>query len=146
MPLVRYRSGDVTRFLAGPSEKSGLRGQRIEKLKGRLNEWTATAMGNIAPWMFEPILNSVKGLSPDWQIAIDKDSHKDLIELHVETLDDAANPSDLKEAVFSNIRKGFVDAWKSYELGLFKMDVKLHPKGELRNGRKLLRLVAKRKF
>ena len=96
--------------------------------------------------MFEPILNSVKGLSPDWQIAIDKDSHKDLIELHVEMLDDAVNPSDLKEAVFSNIRKGFVDAWKSYELGLFKMDVKLHSKGALRNGRKLMRLVDKRKF
>ncbi len=155
MPLVRYRSGDITRFidektpLKGGSAAlldGGLPGRRIEKLRGRVNEWTATAIGNLAPWMFEPILNSVKGLSLDWQITIDKDSHKDLIELHVEALDDAANPSDLKEAVFSNIRKGLTDVWKSYELGLFKMDVKLHPKGALRNDRKLLRLVDKRKF
>ena len=80
MPLIRYRSGDVTKFLDRNSP-SGLPGRRIAKLRGRVNEWTATAMGNLAPWMFEPILNSVKGLSPDWQIAIDKDSHKDLIEL-----------------------------------------------------------------
>ena len=145
MPLVRYRSGDITRFLEGPSD-NGLPGRRIEKLRGRVNEWTATAMGNLAPWMFEPILNSIKGLSSDWQIIVDKDSHKDLIEFHVEALDGALNPSDLKEIIFSNIRKELTDAWKSYELGLFKMDLRLHAKGTLRNGRKLMRLVDKRKF
>jgi len=154
MPLVRYRSGDITKFLephppksaADRNSPSGLPGRRIAKLRGRVNEWTATAMGNLAPWMFEPILNSIKGLSSDWQIIIDKDSHKDLIELHVETLDGAVNPSDLKEIIFSNIRKELTETWKSYELGLFKMDLRLHAKGTLRNGRKLMRLVDKRKF
>ena len=145
MPLIRYRSGDVTKFLDRNSP-SGLPGRRIAKLRGRVNEWTATAMGNLAPWMFEPILNSIQGLSSDWQIIIEKDSHKDLIELHVEALDGAVNPSDLKEIIFSNIRKELTDAWKSYELGLFKMDLRLHAKGTLRNGRKLMRLVDKRKF
>jgi len=154
MPLVRYRSGDITKFLephppksaADRNSPSGLPGRRIAKLRGRVNEWTATAMGNLAPWMFEPILNSIKGLSSDWQIIIDKDSHKDLIEFHVEALDDVVNPSDLKEIIFSNIRKELTDAWKSYELGLFKIDLRLHAKGTLRNGRKLVRLVDKRKF
>lgn len=165
MPLVRYRSGDITRFIdektpppargwsaSGGKGGSaahfggGLPGRRIEKLRGRVNEWTATAMGNLAPWMFEPILNSIKGLSSDWQIIIDKDSHKDLIELHVEALDGAVNSLDLKEIIFSNVRKELTEAWKSYELGLFKMDLRLHAKGTLRNGRKLMRLVDKRKF
>ena len=125
----------------------GLPGKRIEKLKGRVNEWTATAMGNLAPWMFEPVFGPVKGLTPDWQIVIDKDSHKDLIELHVEASEDnPVSEADLREIVFSNIRKELQEAWKSYELGLFKMDLKLHAKGQLRNGRKLARLVDKRKF
>ena len=167
MPLVRYRSGDITRFIERPSspeanpslrwirrwtnppqaDKGGLPGKRIEKLKGRVNEWTATAMGNLAPWMFEPVFGPVKGLTPDWQIVIDKDSHKDLIELHVEASEDnPVSEADLREIVFSNIRKELQEAWKSYELGLFKMDLKLHAKGQLRNGRKLARLVDKRKF
>ena len=69
MPLIRYRSGDVTKFLDRNSP-SGLPGRRIAKLRGRVNEWTATAMGNLAPWIFEPILNSIQGLSADWQIII----------------------------------------------------------------------------
>ena len=45
MPFLRYKSGDLTRFIKGPS-KSGLPGRRITKLKGRVNEWTATGFGN----------------------------------------------------------------------------------------------------
>ncbi len=145
MPLVRYRSGDITRFLDG-SSKSGLPGRRIEKLKGRMNEWTATAMGNLAPWMFESIFSSIKGVGPDWQILIDKKNNKDFIEFHIERLDEDKPDARFKEEVLLEFRKELTDAWKSYELGFFAMDLKVHPKGSLRVGRKLTRLVDRRTF
>jgi len=163
MPLVRYRSGDITKFLEPHPPKSaadrnsphGLPGRRIAKLKGRVDEWTATAMGNLAPWMFEAIFGALNigahGRAPvlgeDWQIVIQKEGDKDRIELHVEGMNgEGAGETDVREKVFRQIEFQLTDAWKSYQLGLFKMDLKLHPAGTLRQGRKLVRLIDKRKF
>ena len=153
MPLVRYRSGDLTRFAEGPS-KSGLPGRRIEKLKGRVDEWVATAMGNIAPWMFETIFSPMTELGPDWQIEILKEGHKDLIVFHLEPAtqpaggpaNGGASPPDLKGKILAGIRENLSDAWKIYEMGLMKFDLRLHPQGTLRSGRKLKRIVDKRQF
>lgn len=145
MPLVRYRSGDITRFIDRPSN-SGLPGRRIEKLKGRVNEWTATAMGNVAPWMFEPIFSAVQGIGPDWQIVIEKENNKDMIWFNVEALNGGRPESSLREEIFSKIKTEIADGWKNYEKGFFNMDLKVHPKGALRTGRKLTRLVDRRVF
>lgn len=162
MPLVRYRSGDITRFAEGPS-KAGMPGRRVEKLKGRVDEWVATAMGNIAPWMFETIFSPMAELGPDWQIEILKEGHKDLIVFHLES---ATRPADrsaaeasgggpangnaslpyLKEKILAGIRENLSDAWKIYEMGLMKFDLELHPQGTLRNSRKLKRIVDRRSF
>ena len=144
MPLVRYKSGDITRFIEGPS-RSGLPGRRIEKLKGRVSEWTATGFGNMAPWMFEPVVRSVGGLGEDWQIEIEKVGHKDLVRLNVES---QAGPDDagIKERLFSGLRTYLPDAWKLYQMDLCKLDVRIFPKGSLREGRKLVHMVDKRKF
>ncbi len=145
MPLVRYRSGDITRFLEGRTP-SGLPGRRIAKLRGRVNEWTATAIGNFAPWIFEPLFSEIKGIGPDWQIVIDKRGPKDLLEFHVENENGGRNESELREEFFGRFKKHLTDAWKAYEMGLCFMDLKAHPKGTLREGRKLSRLVDRRRF
>ena len=144
MPLVRYKSGDITRFIEAPS-KSGMPGQRIEKLKGRVNEWTATGFGNLAPWMFEPVIGGVNGLGEDWQILVDKDGHKDLVTVQVEASNGALSDA-LKKGVLDGIRSHLPDAWKLYEMDFCKLDVRVLPKGSLRQGRKLARLVDKRRF
>ncbi len=144
MPLVRYRSGDITRFLAGTT-KGGLPGKRIEKLRGRVDEWTATAMGNLAPWMFEDVLGSVAGISTDWQIVVDKENIKDHIYFCVES-QNGRSPSEIEKDIFSGVQRSLPDAWRSFEQGMFKMDVQIVPQGALRQGRKFKRLVDKRIF
>ncbi len=144
MPLVRYKSGDITRFIEGRS-KAGLPGRRIEKLKGRVNEWTATGFGNLAPWMFEPVLGSVPGLGEDWQIVVDKEGNKDLVELHVESTNGKSD-QEIKENIFTGLQSHLPDAWNLYQMDLCKLDVKIFQKGSLRKGRKLSRLVDRRKF
>ncbi len=155
MPLVRYKSGDITKFLEAYPPKSAadrnsrdanqIPGRRIAKLKGRVNEWTATGFGNVAPWMFEPVLESVTGLGEDWQIVIDKEGNKDLIELHVESVN-GRNDQEIKENIFSSLKSQLPDSWNLYQMNLCKFDVKVSPKGSLRTGRKLLRLMDRRKF
>jgi phenylacetate-CoA ligase len=147
MPLVRYRSGDVTRFIYTPS-KSGLRGQRIEKLKGRLDEWTATAMGNLAPWMFEPIFKGIDEIGEDWQVSVDKDGNKDLIQLHVEMKSGHIQTEIVKNKILENMKRDLGEAYRTAEIGgtFMKMELKFHPTGTLRVGRKLKRLVDNRKF
>jgi phenylacetate-CoA ligase len=144
MPLIRYRSGDVTRFLEGPST-SGLPGRRIAKLRGRVDEWTVTAMGNIAPWMFEPLFGSVRSLAGDWQITVDKDGPKDVVTFNVERAGDATDAA-IREGVFSGFRAEFGECWRVAEMGLLKLDLKVHPAGSLRTGRKLKRILDRRKF
>lgn len=145
MPLVRYRSGDVTRFLEGPS-KSGLPGRRIEKLKGRVDEWTVTAMGNIAPWMFETVFAGIEGIGPDWQIVVDKEGMKDRVTFHVEALDTVSDASALRARVLAGLERQFPDAFKIYEMGLLTLDLAVNPPQSLRRDRKLRRIVDKRVF
>ncbi len=143
MPLLRYKSGDITRFVETPS-KIGMPGRRIEKLKGRMNEWVATAMGNVAPWMFEPIMDGVPGISSDWQLTIEKAGHLDRLTMTAEA--DAPASEELKKKILSQFSAVMPDVWKNYQKGFFEIDARIVPKNSLRTGRKLLRIVDKRQF
>ncbi len=144
MPLIRYKSGDVTRFLEGRS-KSGLPGKRIDKLKGRIDEWTPTAMGNIAPWMFETLFSGFQGIVADWQIEVTKEESgvKDRVTFHLEHAGDAAA---LRAQFLDAFGREFPEQTRQGKMGLFSMDVAVHAPGSLRTGRKLKRIVDKRKF
>lgn len=157
MPLVRYKSGDITRFLDSyppqsaadrnsHGNKDKLPGRRIAKLKGRVNEWVATAMGNIAPWMFEPIFSELPGLTGDWQVVLNKKDNKDLIEFRVESANGSLDANSVKQGIFSGIKNSLPDSWRMYEMGLFHFEANILPKGSLRQSRKLIRIVDQRKF
>jgi len=143
MPLIRYKSGDITRFLEGPS-KENLPGRRIEKLKGRVNEWVATAMGNVAPWMFEPVLGPVLGISSDWQIVLEKAGHLDRITVTAEA--DSTSAASIREKILAQWSVVMPDVWRNFKKGFFELDAKIVPKNSLRTGRKILRIVDNRKF
>jgi phenylacetate-coenzyme A ligase PaaK-like adenylate-forming protein len=115
-------------------------------LKGRVNEWVATAMGNIAPWVFEPIFSAVPGISPDWKVVLKKKNNKDLIEFHMESSNGALDMGFVKEALYSKIKTVLPDSWKMHEMNLFHFDTQIFPKGSLRQGRKLMRESFKRFF
>ena len=144
MPLVRYRSGDITRFITG-SSKSGLPGRRIHKLKGRVDEWTPTAVGNFAPWLFEPVFAKVPEISADWQIVIDKEENKDSIEFRMES-DKNGGKDGIGEKFFVVLADELPDVWKLYKMDLCRMRTKIVPKGSLRESRKLRRIVDNRRF
>jgi len=65
MPLIRYRTGDVARWLSEPCP-CGLPFRRLSALRGRLDEQVSCAWGNLHPDFFEPLLREVPGLGSDW--------------------------------------------------------------------------------
>ena len=144
MPLIRYRSTDVTRLVDVPCP-CGLFAERIAKIRARCDEMVVCGMGNVGPWVFEEILRGIENLSPDWQAVVRLEACRDLIELHVE-LDPGTRENGLQHAVRDNMRERFADFWKNYQMGLYEFRVIPHSRGTLRQARKIKRVVDDRQL
>jgi len=142
MPLIRYRSTDVTRLVDAPCA-CGLFAKRITKIRARCDEMVVCGMGNVGPWVFEEILRGIDNLSTDWQAVVRLEACRDLIELHVE-LDGHENG--LQQMVRDHMRERFADFWKNYQMGLYEFRVIPHERGSLRQARKMKRVVDDRQL
>src|SRR6266545_1248386 len=144
MPLIRYRSTDLTRLVDEPCD-CGLFAKRIAKIRARTDEMVVCGMGNVSPWVFAEVLRDVNGHGADWQAVIKHDGRRDVIELRVE-LEHIDRQPDLERAVLDNLRKGFANFWKNYEMKLYEFRVVPCQLGSLRNGRKLKQVVDQREM
>jgi phenylacetate-CoA ligase len=142
MPLIRYRSTDITRLIDEPCA-CGLFAKRIAKLRGRADEMVVCGMGNVGPWVFSELLRDVLGVGADWQAVVRHDGRRDTIELHVE-LEHIFRQAEVEKDVLSHLRQQFADFWKNYEMKLYELRVVAHARGTLRQGRKLKRVVDER--
>lgn len=143
MPLIRYRSTDVTKLI-NETCKCGLPANRIAKLKGRVDEMIVCGMGNISPWVFAEILREVPLVGDDWQVRVWHAENIDTVELRLETA--YADESHIREAIDANIRKNlhtrFPDFQKNLDMKLFEFRINIVKPDSLRKARKLQRLVA----
>ncbi len=143
MPLVRYRSTDITAFIDEPCTCALRVARRIAKIRGRSDEMVNCGMGNLSPWFFEQLLDDLPEITRDWQVGVLRTGNHDTIEFRVE-LRDGATAATVTEAIRQRVRERIPDSWRNYELGLFEFDVRFQTPGTLRAGRKLRRLVDER--
>lgn len=139
MPLVRYRAGDVTRLVDEPC-RCGLFARRLARIRARADEMVVCGMGNVGPWVFDEILRDVEGAGTDWQVVVDSNGRFDVLELSLESADGLSR-SALETAVLGNLGKRFPDFARNLDMGLYELHVSLEPRGALRQGRKLRRIV-----
>jgi phenylacetate-CoA ligase len=144
MPLIRYRSTDVTRLVDDPCP-CGLFARRLAKIRARCDEMVVCGMGNVGPWVFEEILRGVRGVGQDWQAVVRHEGARDVVELRVE-LDGMSHHGEVERAVRENLRRRFADFWKNYEMRLYELRVVPAARGSLRPGRKLKRLADERQM
>jgi phenylacetate-CoA ligase len=144
MPLIRYRSTDVTHLINEPCE-CGLFTKRIAKIRARTDEMVVCGMGNVGPWVFAEVLRGVNGSGPDWQAIVKHDGRRDVVELHVE-LEKSVPHAEVERAIVANLRERFTDFWKNYEMKLYEFRVVPCELGSLRNGRKLKRVLDQRQM
>lgn len=143
MPLIRYRSTDVTRLVEEPCP-CGLFAKKIAKIKGRVDEMIVCGMGNISPWVFAEILRDVPLVTDEWQVRVWHENQTDVVELCVEIFH--SDEEHIREAVIKNIKQNlrlrFPDFEKNLEMKLYDFRVSAVERGSLRTARKLKRLVA----
>ncbi|MCA1814849.1 MAG: AMP-binding protein [Acidobacteria bacterium] len=144
MPLVRYRSTDVTRLVEEPCA-CGLRVSRIGKIRARADEMVVCGMGNVGPWVFAELLRDAPGVGAEWQAIILNDGCRDVIELRVEMKDPSARRG-AEAAVLDSLRLNFTDFWKNREMKLYDLRLVPCPPSTLRAKRKLKRVVDERRM
>ena len=143
MPLIRYRTGDVARWVPEPCA-CGLPFRRLSPLRGRLDEQVSCAWGNLRPDFFEPLLAEVPRLPNDWQVGLYERDFTTVVQIRLELEGDAAARERAVQAVLGALQRTRPDAWSAYCQRLIDLEVVFVAPGTLRTGRKLLRLVDER--
>ncbi len=143
MPLIRYRSTDITKLINEPCP-CGLFAKRIAKIAGRADEMIVCGMGNISPWVFAEILRGISTVSDEWQVRIWHENLRDIVEIRVETafIEDLNERVKIVEKVKENLRERFPDFQKNLEMKLYELRVVPVERFNLRTSRKLKRLIS----
>jgi len=85
-PLIRYRTGDISRLIPDPC-RCGRTHIRMERVLKRSDDMLTIRGINIFPAQVEAILQDIDGAEPDYQLIIDKEGALDAVELKVEVGD-----------------------------------------------------------
>lgn len=80
LPIIRYRTRDLTRLLA-PTARSM---RRIDKITGRSDDMLIIRGVNVFPTQIEEIICKQKGLSPHYLIELSREGNLDQVALTVE--------------------------------------------------------------
>ncbi|MEU9153495.1 phenylacetate--CoA ligase PaaK [Streptomyces sp. NPDC048417] len=104
LPIVRYRTRDLTRLLPGTA-RPGFR--RIEKITGRCDDMIILRGVNVFPSQVEEIVLRTPGVAPHFQIQISQRGRMDHMTVRVEARHDAG-PAD-REAAAKTIAQGIKD-------------------------------------
>jgi phenylacetate-CoA ligase len=86
LPIVRYRTGDLTRLLPGTARTM----RRIEKVTGRSDDMLIVRGVNLFPTQVEELILRVPGLSPHFQLVLSRPKRLDELTVRVEARPDAA--------------------------------------------------------
>ena len=74
MPLIRYRTRDITKIIPG-SCKCGRSHRRISRIIGRSDDMFVVKGVNIFPQQIEQVLMGIKGVAQNYQIILDAYDH-----------------------------------------------------------------------
>ena len=87
MPMIRYRTRDLTRLLPGTARSM----RRMEKITGRSDDMIILRGVNVFPTQIEEQLMATAGLAPHFQIELHRSGRMDAMRVHVEAMPDAAD-------------------------------------------------------
>lgn len=83
MPMLRYRTRDITRLLSEPCA-CGRTSLRMEKCKGRSDDMLIIRGVNVFPSQIEAVLLGIEGIGPHYEIVVTKKGYMDRLEVKVE--------------------------------------------------------------
>ncbi|BFL45753.1 phenylacetate--CoA ligase family protein [Lactonifactor longoviformis] len=83
LPLIRYRTKDLTRLMYEPC-KCGRTTVRMENLLGRTDDMLKIRGVNVFPSQIEEILLNIEECGPHYEIIVGRKNHSDTLEIKVE--------------------------------------------------------------
>ena len=81
LPIIRYRTHDLTRLMPG-TDRPGHR--RMGRISGRSDDMIILRGVNLFPTQIEEIALSIQGLSPHFQLELTRPDHMDQMTVHIE--------------------------------------------------------------
>src|SRR3954462_879724 len=104
MPLIRYRTRDLTRLLPGTARTM----RRMEKITGRSDDMMIVLRGvNLFPTQIEEIILRTAGLAPHFQLVLTTRGRMDHLAVQVEARPDC--PADRRDAAAAAVAKAVKD-------------------------------------
>jgi len=106
MPLIRYRTRDLTRLLPGTARPAF---RRMERITGRSDDMIVLRGVNVFPTQIEELLLRVPGLAPHFQLELTRTNRLDELIVHAEArpgasaADRDAARAELTTAVHDNV-------------------------------------------
>jgi phenylacetate-CoA ligase len=89
LPIVRYRTRDLTRLLPGTARPAF---RRMEKLAGRSDDMIILRGVNVFPTQLEEIVLRTAGLAPHFQLVLTREGRLDALTVRVEARADCPPP------------------------------------------------------
>lgn len=108
LPLIRYRTKDITRLMYEPC-KCGRTTVRMENLSGRSDDMLIIRGVNVFPTQIEEVLLSIEEIGPHYEIVVDRKNHLDTMLIKVElveeeVLDSYASLEALSKSIRSKLK------------------------------------------
>ena len=106
LPLIRYRTKDVTRLMYEKC-KCGRTTCRMENLDGRTDDMLKIRGVNVFPGQIEEVLLHTDGIGPHYEIVVTREGHSDKLEIRVELLkatDDYKELKAIENAIRAKLR------------------------------------------
>ncbi|HAX52153.1 phenylacetate--CoA ligase family protein [Muricomes intestini] len=113
LPLVRYRTGDLTRLMYEPCE-CGRTTVRMANLSGRVDDMLVIRGVNVFPGQIEEVLFKIEEIGPHYEILVERKNRLDVMTITVELIDDRLLDSYSR---LGSLEQGIKAALKS-QLGL----------------------------
>jgi phenylacetate-CoA ligase len=108
MPMIRYRTRDITRLIAEKCE-CGRTSLRMEKCKGRSDDMLIIRGVNVFPSQIESVLLGIKEIGPHYEIEVNRENYMDKIEVRVELIESSllenfAELENLRRSIMAKLR------------------------------------------
>ena len=133
MPVIRYRTRDLTRLLPGTARSM----RRMEKVTGRSDDMMIVRGVNVFPTQIEEQLMLIPGLAPHFQIHLTRQGRMDQMTVLTEAVGGTAETWDAHAAALSGKIKDVIGISASVQVG--------EPGSVARSQGKAVRVVDKRK-
>ncbi|MDT8440947.1 MAG: phenylacetate--CoA ligase [Desulfuromonadales bacterium] len=83
IPMIRYRTRDITRIIAEPCI-CGRTHRRLARMSGRSDDMLIIRGVNVFPSQIESVLMDIEGVEPHYLLIVDREENLDTLEVQVE--------------------------------------------------------------